>query len=353
VLRGLKHKFRAFGRKLWRSLASHVPLLGDGDVTVPKGRTHVILLDGTLSSLRPGYETSIGLIFRLLGKTTAKRTLYYAPGLHWGDWRSNLRVLTGQGLGHQIRQAYGALAMRYADGDEIFIFGYSRGAFAARSLCGMIDEVGLLRADAATPRNIATVWRLYQAKRQSPVVTNTLCRRPVPIKFLGVLDTVSALGLRIPILWRFLPNRYSFHSHHVCDNIQAAFHALALDETRLAYAPECWDFDHIPLGTRVEQVWFRGSHGDIGGHLGDAHQVRPLSNIPLTWLLERAEEQGLDLPDRWRDQFPTDITAPSLGTWRGVGRFLLFRAKRRVALSDHEWIHPSIGSTQMKEYLHD
>ncbi len=348
VQKAFKHKLRAIGRRLWRSFASYVPRMGDHQ-SVEHKRTHVILLDGTLSSLRPGQETSIGLIYRLLGPTTAKRSTYYAPGLQWGDWRSNLRVITGQGLGHQIRQAYGALSMRYNDGDDIYIFGYSRGAFAARSLCGMIHEIGLLKPDAATARNIDLVWRLYQAKRKSEFVTNSLCRKNVPIRFLGVFDTVSSLGVRIPILWKFLPNNYSFHSHHVLPNTHAAFHALALNETRLAYAPECWDLDKVPEGSIVEQVWFRGTHGDIGGHLGDDFSVRPLSNIPLSWMLEKASEQGLDLSTDWRDQFPIDPKAPSLGTWRGLGKFLIFRAKRRVALSDHEHIHPSVAQATQNE----
>ena len=338
----LRQNLRALGWRLWRSIATHVPRFRDDARAQDTSRTHVILLDGTMSSLREGQETSIGLIFRLLGPSTAKRTTYYAPGLQWGDWRSNLRVVTGQGLGHQIRQAYGTLASRYEAGDKIYIFGYSRGAFAARSLVGMIHEIGLLHPHAATPRNIQMVWRLYQDKRTSEVVTNALCQTNVPIQFLGVFDTVSALGLRIPILWKFLPNKYSFHSHHVCPNTRAAFHALALDETRLAYFPECWDLDKIPEGAHVEQVWFRGTHGDIGGHLGDAQEVRGLSNIPLSWMLANASEHGLDLPKDWQEHFPCDASAPSLGTWRGLGKFLIFRAKRRVALSEHEWVHPSV-----------
>jgi uncharacterized protein (DUF2235 family) len=123
----LRQNLRALGWRLWRSIATHVPRFRDDARAQDTSRTHVILLDGTMSSLREGQETSIGLIFRLLGPSTAKRTTYYAPGLQWGDWRSNLRVVTGQGLGHQIRQAYGRLASRYEAGDKIYIFGYSRG----------------------------------------------------------------------------------------------------------------------------------------------------------------------------------------------------------------------------------
>jgi len=206
----LRQKLRALGWRLWRSIATHVPRFRDDARAQDTSRTHVILLDGTMSSLREGQETSIGLIFRLLGPSTAKRTTYYAPGLQWGDWRSNLRVVTGQGLGHQIRQAYGTLASRYEAGDKIYIFGYSRGAFAARSLVGMIHEIGLLHPHAATPRNIQMVWRLYQDKRTSEVVTNALCQTNVPIQFLGVFDTVSALACAFRFCGSFCQTNTAF-----------------------------------------------------------------------------------------------------------------------------------------------
>lgn len=329
---------------IMRSLSTRVSDWS-GDTQAPEKRTHIILLDGTSASLKPGAQTHIGTLYHLLNDGRPDRTVHYSAGLQWGDWRSNLRVITGAGLGHQIRQAYGALVTRYRPGDDVYIFGYSRGAFAARSLCGMIDRVGLLQSDYATARNVDLAWRQYRNARGYIRFRENFCHPASQIRFLGVFDTVSALGLRIPVLWKFLPDLYTFHDHAVSRNVEANYHALALDETRLAYAPECWDLDVIAPKTIVQQVWFRGAHGDIGGHLGTFEPARPLANIPLVWMLERAADRGLELPPDWRARFVMDATAPSVGTWRRWGKFLIFRAKRRVAKSDHEWIHSSVAKS--------
>ena len=106
---------------------------------------HVILLDGTCSSLEPGQETNVGLILKLLReqRRSVHRSIYYEPGLQWGGWLRIGDIVQGKGLDRQIRRAYGYLAAHYQPGDRIFLFGYSRGAFAARSLAGVIDAEGL------------------------------------------------------------------------------------------------------------------------------------------------------------------------------------------------------------------
>jgi len=89
-------------------------------------------------------------------------SVYYIPGLQWGNWRTSWRVLVGRGLIAQIQEAYGVLAARYRPGDRIYMFGYSRGAFAVRSLSGIIYRVGLLRSEFATTRYVDRVWRRYR-----------------------------------------------------------------------------------------------------------------------------------------------------------------------------------------------
>ncbi|MEO0381843.1 MAG: DUF2235 domain-containing protein, partial [Pseudomonadota bacterium] len=110
-----------------------------------------------MSSLDPGDETNAGLLAKLLGEMGSQVSLYYEPGLQWSEWRRAGDVLFGRGINRQIRRAYGYLASRYRPGDKIYLFGYSRGAYAVRSLAGIIDRVGLLRSDAATERNIRDV----------------------------------------------------------------------------------------------------------------------------------------------------------------------------------------------------
>ncbi len=113
--------------------------------------THVLILDGTMSSLTPGSESNAGLTYRLLSEVGGPSlSVYYEAGLQWQDWRATPDVMMGRGINRQIRRAYGYLASRYKAGDRIFLLGYSRGAYAVRSLAGLIDTVGLLTSEHAT-----------------------------------------------------------------------------------------------------------------------------------------------------------------------------------------------------------
>lgn len=305
------------------------------------GLTHVIILDGTMSSLETGEETNAGLTYRLLSGL-GNVSVYYEAGIQWADWRSTRDVLVGRGINRQIRRAYGWLASRYRPGDTIYLIGYSRGAFAVRSLAGMIDSVGLLRAECATERNIRTAYRHYQAKPDGTAARAfhaAHCHPAVQIEMVGVWDTVKALGVPLPLLWSRSP--HAFHSHALGHSIRHGFHALALHETRLAYAPELWECPPDRAGT-VEQVWFNGAHGDVGGQLGGFHAARPLANIPLVWMLERAESCGLPLPAGWHGRFPCDADAPHVGTWRGWKRMFILRRRRRVGRDLSERLHPSV-----------
>lgn len=309
---------------------------------------HVIILDGTMSSLEPGRETNAGLIFRLLTEAgqSAQRTVYYEQGLQWEGWRRVINVAQGKGLSRQIRRAYGWLASHYRPGDRIFLFGYSRGAYGVRSLAGVIDQVGLVKREHATERGVLLAWRHYRTNPGSTAARafqRRFCHQDAPIEMVGVFDTVKALGLRLPILWMLTDKRNAFHNPHLGTGVRHGFHALARDETRAVYQPVLWQSPKNWPGN-VEQVWFRGAHGDIGGQLGKNQRSRPLSNIPLVWMLDRAETLGLHLPAGWRDRFPCDPQAPAVGTWRGFGLWFLYRRRRTVGADPSERLHGSVPS---------
>lgn len=327
---------RLIGR-LWRRPAS--------DFGPRRGNvSHVIILDGTMSSLDPKFETNAGLAYKLCRETGSELSIYYEPGLQWRDWRSARDVIMGRGINRQIRRAYGYLASRYRPGDRIFLFGYSRGAYAVRSLAGVIDLVGLLRPEHATERNIRDVYRLYDRKASSDAARTAIrakCHDKIEIEVIGVWDTVKSLGLNAPVLWRLTERQHSFHSHDLSAIVKNGFHALAMDETRVVYSPVMWE-SHDDFEGRVEQMWFPGTHGDVGGQLSGFHPARPLSNIPLVWLLARAEDCGLSLPPGWRLRFPQDASAPSIGRWRGFGKMFVARRRRVVGADLSEHIHPSV-----------
>ncbi len=307
--------------------------------------SRVIILDGTMSTLDEGCETNVGLIYKCLAESakTHHIALLYEAGVQWSDWWATLDVIEGRGINRQIQRAYGWLASHYRPGDRIFLIGYSRGAFAVRSLAGVIDMVGLLQGVHATERNVREAYRHYQLETDPAVRTrfaDAYCHHDTPIEMVGVFDTVKALGFRAPFVWKWADVKHSFHSHELGPSIRHGFHALALNETREAFMPVLWE---CPPGFDgdVEQMWFRGSHGDVGGQLSGFHAARPLSNIPLVWMLEKIEGCQLPLPPGWRQRFPTDPKAPSVGTLRGWGKYFLARKKRIVGRDASEVIHSS------------
>ncbi|MGB0904161.1 MAG: DUF2235 domain-containing protein [Mangrovicoccus sp.] len=308
----------------------------------------VVMLDGTLSTLDPQWATNIGQIFHVLSAIPARQRpcIYYEPGLQFDTMRDSWSVMAGVGLNRQIARAYGWLASRYRPGDRIFLLGYSRGAFAVRSLAGIIDQIGLLKSRAATERNVRDIYRHYRIGGQTPVArrfAKSLCHWNTPIEMVGVFDTVKALGLRLPILNKLSEAKHSFHYPELSHNVSHGYHALALHETRQAFCPVLWRQPEGWTG-RVEQMWFRGTHGDIGGQLSHFAPARQLSNIPLSWMLEKIEGLNIALPSKWRAKFPCDADAPSSGNFKGWGKVFLLRRRRIVGMDGSEKLHSSIGS---------
>uniref|UniRef100_UPI004048B924 DUF2235 domain-containing protein n=1 Tax=Yoonia sp. TaxID=2212373 RepID=UPI004048B924 len=307
---------------------------------------HVVILDGTMSSLDPGSETNAGQTFRLLQEAgrRANLTVYYEAGIQWRDWSGTWGVITGKGINRQIERAYGVLASRYRKGDKIILVGYSRGAYAVRSLAGVLDYVGLVKAEHATVRTITQAYRHYKTGAKSAAAKRfreLYCHDKVVIEAVAVWDTVKALGLRLPVVWRWAQSQHGYHNHRLGDHVRHGFHALALDETREAYAPVMWE---CPPGWQghIEQVWFRGCHGDVGGQVGILPAARPLANIPLVWMLENLETCGLTLPAGWQARFPQDVSAPSVGSWRAWGKLFLSRRRRIILGTPTESVHPTV-----------
>ncbi|OED49778.1 DUF2235 domain-containing protein [Leisingera sp. S232] len=316
-----------------------------GEAKLRGPQAHVIILDGTMSTLEAGHETHAGQLYRLCQEMGGQVSVFYESGVQWKGWGSAPDVMMGRGINRQIRRAYGYLASRYRPGDRIYLYGYSRGAYAVRSLAGVIDRIGLLKAEHATVRHIRTAYRHYRLNGRSQTgaaFSAAHCHDTVEIEMVGVWDTVKALGLRLPLLWRWAEKQHNFHNHTLGPHIKSGYHALALDETRDVFRPVLWDCPKAWDG-HVEQVWFRGAHGDVGGQLGGFEAARPLANVSLVWMLEKAEERGLPLPLDWRMRFPVDPKAASVGTWQGWGKIFLLRSRRRVGLDASERLHSSAG----------
>jgi uncharacterized protein (DUF2235 family) len=314
--------------------------------SVKHARTHIFIVDGTLSRLDDGHETNAGLLYKLLAGMGPRpgQTVAYDSGVQSSGLRKWVNVAAGVGINLSIIRGYAKLACRYRPGDRIMLFGYSRGAYAVRSLAGFIGRVGLLRREHATERMIQQAFRYYETARLSAhgrLFRRRFCHQYVPIEVLGVWDTVAALGLPYPLLTRLAPMATEFHDAGLGANVRNAFQALALDEDREAYAPMAWRVSPDWRG-HVEQMWFAGAHSDVGGHVWDRPEARPLSNIPLRWMVERAAHCGLRLPQDWQAQFPTDPAAPARGNRAGHGRLFRTRSPRRYGCCSSEDIHPSV-----------
>lgn len=325
--------------------------------TIRQPDTFVVLMDGTLASLERGQRTSIARIHSLLcshpSPVPHSLRIHYSAGEQWNAWRHLPSLAMGSALEVHIALAYDWLARHWQPQDPLFMFGYSRGAFGVRSLAGMIDRVGLLKPEFVTKQHARRAWQLYRDRADEQTrarFRDRYCHPAVPIRMIGTFDTVKALGLRLPFLWMLTASRFRFHDEQLGPHIEHGVQALALDETRSAFYPVMWD--STDTAGRVEQMWFRGCHPDIGGQLNGMEFARPLANIPLVWMLTKAQSYGLDLPQDWQRHFPCDRTAPSVGSWRQWGKAFLARAPRVAGQDPSETLHISVpqpytGSAQL------
>jgi uncharacterized protein (DUF2235 family) len=237
----------------------------------------------------------------------------------------------GLGLSENIRQGYEFLIENYEEGDELFLFGFSRGAYTARSLAGLIRKCGLLRENNAL--QVASAYEIYRTRDDGPDSETAVSfrerhSREIRIKFIGVWDTVGALGIPACFLtkmkdlwvtsklWKLLkgwdefPDKqlYQFHNTELSKVIENAYHALAIDEHRKDYEATLWTSRPEPH-QKMEQRWFIGAHADVGGGYKD----RRLSDITLKWMQEKAQECGLTfnplrVPQNIDDNYRGSIT---------------------------------------------
>lgn len=222
----------------------------------------------------------------------------------------------GAGLSRNVLDAYRFLVDNYEPGDELYLFGFSRGAFTARSLSGLVRNSGILRRECVD--RVKEAWALYRSRTEKPTGTaSTLFRRTyaheTEIRFIGVWDTVGALG--IPVSgprWlaagvNLVNRRWAFHDTTLSSWVKGAFHALAIDEQRAPFRPTLW---HQQPGTAdqvLEQVWFTGVHCDIGG----GYDETALSDIALLWMVARAKEYGLKFDDTTLSAAGPLVAAPA------------------------------------------
>ncbi|GLC25690.1 DUF2235 domain-containing protein [Roseisolibacter agri] len=270
----------------------------------------VVCTDGTWNSRDAAKEDGSGLtnvakFEKAVAKQDAQGVLqhtFYHAGVGVGPWYEKaLGGAFGVGLSRNVQACYSWLVALYEPGDQLFLFGFSRGAYTARSLAGLIRNCGLLKREHKD--RVEEAYKLYRDRKpdahpnsDAAVAFRDKYAHAPRIHCIGVWDTVGSLGVPTsgPVGW-FTRRQYGFHDVTLSARVDHAFHALAIDERRKPFAPTLWevpDSDITPDRTqRVEQMWFAGVHSNVGGGYPDSG----LSDHALHWMLDRAQSAGLAL----------------------------------------------------------
>jgi hypothetical protein len=293
----------------------------------------VICLDGTWNKVaKPDRITNVVKFAQSVQSVASDgipQIVYYNSGVGTGGPIDRfLGGVFGAGIKSNVQRGYTFLTLNFAEGDEIYIVGFSRGAYTARALAAIVNAVGVLRRDEF--ERFEEAWEYYRVppavrraerlRRQgeiddvppagkTPEPTSQQQRvvktiedkreqwfRRTTVKGLGVWDTVGSYGipagLAISGLARnFAARHLGFHDRQLGNNIENAFHAIAIDEARAAFQPTFWTARGQPPKGHVEQVWFPGVHSDVGG----GYERTGLSDLALIWLMDRMAGVGLGL----------------------------------------------------------
>ncbi len=309
----------------------------------------VVFSDGTAKDGGHGGNTNVYKLFNMVEDRTEKQIAFYDRGLGTSWRRKFSGKFFGRGISNNILECYEFIFDNYQSGDQVFLFGFSRGATTVRSLSSFIDLFGIL--PKSRPELIKEAYEIYatrnvrtQKDRADEFIGRNHTMR-CPIKFLGVWDTVSALGIPIKaidvVVDRLSIFRHSFHNLRLSDNVENGRHALALDDERLTFHPTLWD-KKLNEGQSVKQVWFCGMHSDVGG--GYKKEETDLSDVPLTWMLAEAKEQGLLIYDNHKVEINPDPDGMIHNSTKGFPGVIYRRKQRTWESSTHQkpTVHQSV-----------
>jgi uncharacterized protein (DUF2235 family) len=236
---------------------------------------------------------------------------YYDEGVGSAGtaWSKLIDGATGKGIDDNIKDAYKFIVWNYEPGDELFLFGFSRGAYTARSVAGLIRNCGILKNNDLTL--IDKAYQIYRNRGDATLdpkgATATTFRNenshPLErIKFVGVWDTVGALGIPVRSFQWLDKKEYQFHDTTLSSLVANAYHALALDEKRRNFEPALWNADEkakpINPDQVMEQVWFAGAHSNVGGGYPECG----LSDIALSWLIDKSKICGLGFDEAYLEK---------------------------------------------------
>jgi uncharacterized protein (DUF2235 family) len=278
------------------------------------GKRLIVCCDGTWNSLLGARDatglTNVARLYLSLPPTApdgVRQVTEYVPGVGTGPLERLRGGVFGFGLSRRVKQAYRFLVENYEPGDELWFFGFSRGAFTARSAAGFVRKCSILRREEAG--RVGEAYRLYRARgpgnhpdAEGPRAFRARHGHPaMRIRFIGVWDTVGALGFPVSP-WNplsVLNARWAFHDTTLSSWVEQARHAVAIDERRGPFRPTLWRTSDkaSPMNQALQQAWFCGAHSDVGGGIrpapGGGPRAAGLSQVAFAWMMGEAEAAGL------------------------------------------------------------
>lgn len=288
----------------------------------------IVCCDGTWNDLTTQYPTNVVKMAQAVKTDNTKlpQILFYGQGI--GTAGKTINRLGGGafgwGINENIQDAYRFLCLNYQPNDEIYLFGFSRGAYTVRSLAGLIRCAG-----GVLPRNqirkTPKVYDIYRSRvysdsrkdldrKEQEMRALSQNIQPARITLLGCWDTVGSLGVprQIPLLSRLLNRKYQFHDYQLSGIIDNALHAIAIDEQRAALEVTPMQQQENNRGfQKLHQVWFPGDHGCVGG---GSKAEQGLSDGALLWMIEQMEALELELElDINKIELEPDLEPPQYG----------------------------------------
>ena len=306
-----------------------------------KPRNLVFCCDGTANEYGT-VNTNVVHLYKRLDNHPDQQISRYEPGVGTfspiglsdsGRAGILLGKLFGHGLTENIENGYRFLMHHYRTGDRVYLFGFSRGAYAVRALAGMLQKCGLLRAEQTNLVRYAT--RLYTGKDNDAEAAGFAATygRPCPVHCIGIWDTVKSLG--------YLYANRRFFNARLGPHVTHGYHALAIDERRPKFEPLLWNEALAEPHQTIEQVWFAGAHADVGG----GYEDRGLAEISLQWMIDRAAAAGLHIrPDAEPPQppDPTGVLHEPWNRWSGRALRVAHLGDRPRSIPDGARVHQSV-----------
>jgi len=276
-------------------------------------RRIIVCSDGTWNSpddedrgkVKPTNITKLSRSIKPVDLNGVSQIVFYDEGVGTGWGQKMVGGITGKGLSENILEAYRFISHNYNEGDELYLFGFSRGAYTSRSLSGLIAQAGMLRKDDVF--YLEQMYELYKSQNSETNIRKFIRDKkldsyPVRIKMLGVFDTVGALGIPFGGLNNVLAGldliEFQFHDVKLSPIVDYAYHALAVDERRVPFEPTLWK-GKTAKTKEMEQRWFVGVHSNIGG----GYNPDGLANLTLKYMVSKAQALGLEFDHDYLKHF--------------------------------------------------